>query len=129
MFQTGIYTEVYDIILTLFIIQVVSNSGIARLSGTQGEQSQWPPLTEILDFKKIMNIYLIFIFPLLRLCCLFWLQYSSCPSDILYFRSQCSGDEVYFFHQATGLSMKYCYTVSLTRLVSNPAPVSENAVV
>jgi hypothetical protein len=37
MFQTVIYTEVYDTVLTLFNIQVVSNSGISRLSGTEGE--------------------------------------------------------------------------------------------
>jgi len=54
-----------------------------------------------------------------------WPHYSSCHSYVLDLKSQCSRDGFCFFHQVTGLSMKYYYTVSLARLVSNPAPVSD----
>jgi len=34
-------------------------SGVARYFDARGKQSQWPPLTEIMNFKKITIIYLI----------------------------------------------------------------------
>jgi hypothetical protein len=37
MLVAVVYNKVDGIIFTLFIIQVVSSSGVARLSGTQGE--------------------------------------------------------------------------------------------
>jgi hypothetical protein len=39
-------------------IFVGSGSGVARLFDTRGEQSKWPPITEIKNIKK--NIFIAF---------------------------------------------------------------------
>jgi hypothetical protein len=41
---------------------MVGPSGVAGFLGARGEYSQWPPLTENINFKKIAIIYLIFFY-------------------------------------------------------------------
>ena len=55
-------------------------NGMARFLGTWGEQSQWPPLTEIMNLKKL-NLFIYFI--LFEKINIFWVQITHfCISNI-----------------------------------------------
>ena len=42
-------------------MHVCRGSGVSSFVDTQGQQSQWPPLTEIMKLKKSHDYFVIFV--------------------------------------------------------------------